>query len=246
MTPDEKKAAIKRILALMSKTTDNGCSKEEAMSAAAKVSELLNKYQLDLSDLEIRDSKCVKGAVDSGLKGTQMIHLVIVAIGYFTDTKVWQSHEAHDYIWYNFFGLEHDVQVAEYIYKICDWAIIWEWEDWKREHRDQYAGSAKHKSRMKLSFQQGVATELSKRLREMKDAQKFKNIQSTGRDLVVVKSAVVTEEFAKLGMKLKGTKSPGRDVVDGGAYNAGREAGKRVALNPGVRRDNTNNGGLLD
>ncbi len=39
MTDDSIK---KRILGLMAKTTNNGCSEEEAMSASAKVQELLH------------------------------------------------------------------------------------------------------------------------------------------------------------------------------------------------------------
>ena len=43
-----------RIQGLRSKTTDNGCTEAEALLAAAKVAELLDRYDLSLTDIEIR------------------------------------------------------------------------------------------------------------------------------------------------------------------------------------------------
>jgi hypothetical protein len=36
------------------KTIDNGCTQAEALSAAGKVAELLDRYDLSLTDVEIR------------------------------------------------------------------------------------------------------------------------------------------------------------------------------------------------
>src|ERR1700682_5249001 len=47
-----------RIQGLRCKTTDNGCTESEALLAAAKVAELLDRYDLSLTDVEIRDAPC--------------------------------------------------------------------------------------------------------------------------------------------------------------------------------------------
>jgi Protein of unknown function (DUF2786) len=47
-----------RIQGLRSKTTDNGCTEAEALLAATKVAELLDRYDLSLTDVEIRNSPC--------------------------------------------------------------------------------------------------------------------------------------------------------------------------------------------
>ena len=47
-----------RIQGLRSKTTDNGCTEAEALLAAAKVAELLDRYDLSLTDVEIRNGQC--------------------------------------------------------------------------------------------------------------------------------------------------------------------------------------------
>jgi Protein of unknown function (DUF2786). len=45
-----------RIQALRAKTIDNGCTEDEALSAAAKVAELLDRYDLSLTDIEMREA----------------------------------------------------------------------------------------------------------------------------------------------------------------------------------------------
>ncbi len=43
---------------MRAKTTDNGCTEAEALLAAAKVAELLDRYDLSLTDVEIREAPC--------------------------------------------------------------------------------------------------------------------------------------------------------------------------------------------
>ena len=47
-----------RLQGLRSKTKDNGCTEAEALLAAAKVAELLDRYDLSLTDVEIRTAQC--------------------------------------------------------------------------------------------------------------------------------------------------------------------------------------------
>jgi len=225
-------AVKKRILALMAKTTENGCTEEEALSAAKKVQEMLHKYQLDLSDIKIKESKCTQGTYAAQMKNDPMVVLCLNSIAYFTDTKVWKSSDDYGWRTYEFFGLEHDVMIAEYITKICDWAIISGGEDFKETEQYQSAPKSS-RSRLKGDFQYGMAIRLAKRIREMKNKQRFDDKQTTGRDLVVVKNAVVDEEFAKLNLNLRSTRIGQRRVNDQ-AYSQGSAAADKVALNPGV------------
>ena len=55
----------------------------------------------------------------------------------------------------------------------------------------------------------------------------------TGRDLVVVKQAVVDQELAKLGMRFGKTRATGRRVA-ANAFEAGQAAGRNLRINPGV------------
>ncbi len=51
-----------RIQGLRAKTTDNGCTEAGALLAAAKVAELLDRYDLSLSDVELHDAPCARRA----------------------------------------------------------------------------------------------------------------------------------------------------------------------------------------
>lgn len=49
---DERTKLVKRIQALLEKTTDNGCTEDEAALAAAKVQEMLAQYNLSMEDIK--------------------------------------------------------------------------------------------------------------------------------------------------------------------------------------------------
>jgi hypothetical protein len=233
-TPEEREAAMRRIKALMAKTTQNGCSESEAISAAEAVSRLLNKYELNLTDIELKDSKTAHETIDTRLKTTIPMDNVVVAIAKLLDCKVWvvSGEGSFGGRMYHFLGLEHDVVVAKYIYSICDRAIVFSWEDHKR-HIGFTALPQNQKGKIKDEFQIGMAHRLAGRLSEMKRHQQAENIASTGRDLVVVKGAIVEEEFNKLGLNLRST-GRGKQVRGSEHYAAGRAAGDRVNLNKGV------------
>lgn len=226
-------AIKKRILALMAKTVDNGCTEEEAIAAAKKVQQLLHDYQLTLSDIQINESKCVEAEYEVLQKSDQMVWWALSSIGYFTDTKVWKHTDWDGYISYKFFGLEHDVMVAEYITKICDWAIINGGEAYKDTDRYKMA-SKRQRPRLKADYQYGMACRLSERIRAMKREQQKRDIETTGRDLVIVKDQLVKSEFEKHGVSLRTTRKSSPRSVDSHAYGRGRADADKVALNPGV------------
>ena len=61
---------IKKLQSLQNKTTANGCTEQEALHAAEKVAELLDKYGLSIEQLKLDTAKdeCSAGAFDLGSK----------------------------------------------------------------------------------------------------------------------------------------------------------------------------------
>lgn len=238
MSEFDRDTVIRRIRALMEKTVANGCTEAEATAAAQAASNLLNKYQMSLTDIKIKGEECVDFSVNTGVKDGGPMNMVCVAIAYFTDTKVRVMYKSGPLqtAKHHFFGLETDTIVAGYIYDIIFRAMLYGWEDYRVgcEGYTQLPGS--EKGRIKVGYQRGFASRISQKLREMKDAQRSDNIQSSGRDLVVVKGALVEEEYAKLGLKLKAAK-PDKRKIDTNAYWAGADAADKVALNPGVNAE---------
>src|SRR3984893_2613560 len=56
---------IQRIQALRAKTVDQGCTEQEALASANKVAELLDRYGLSLSEIELRRQVCEGIGIDT-------------------------------------------------------------------------------------------------------------------------------------------------------------------------------------
>lgn len=82
------------------------------------------------------------------------------------------------------------------------------------------------------SFTLGMVASIADKLTTMK-ARRDQANNGAGRDLVVLKSAVVDAELDKLDLKLTTVRRPTR-IVSPKAYDAGGAAGASLAINPGI------------
>lgn len=216
-----------RLQALRAKTIANGCTEEEALSAAAKVAELLDRHDLSLSDLEIREEQCEKSAIETGKKQRQPISACIPAIAEYCDCKVWREKDDRG-IRYVFFGLKPSIEMAHYVYDVIAVAMQTAWMQYAMNKRMiRYA----HDERGSFMF--GMAVSIADKLTAMKVERDEANRVSTGRDLVVVRHAIVDSEFAKLDLNLRRGRASGKKVA-AGAFEAGHAAGQSLALHPAV------------
>src|SRR5882724_10031093 len=115
-----------RIQGLRSKTTDNGCTESEALLAAAKVAELLDRYDLSLTDVEIRDAPCEQREYETYRKKRIPLDACIGAIANFCDCRVWREKNQAGEARYVFFGLRSDIEVAHYLTELIDTAVRFE------------------------------------------------------------------------------------------------------------------------
>lgn len=228
-----RQSVIRRIIGLMAKTIESGCTEEEAVSAANLASSLMAAYELSLSDIQLKEqANCQEGSVNTGFKSDrQNSFLTVTAIGYLTDTKVWSSlrgNHRHAV----FFGFETDVIVAKYIFAIIDRAMNYA----TVRHAHFYEGfnslPRARQHQLNDSFQVGMASRLASRLRKMKEDRKDE-AASSGRSLVVVKASTVDEEFHKIGVILADVKSKARKIDDQ-AYASGSIAADKVQFNSGI------------
>jgi hypothetical protein len=223
---------LKRLHALRARTVENGCTEGEALAAAAKVAELLDRHDLSLSDLEIRAAPCERLAYETHLRKRIPLDECIGAIAAFCDCKVWREKNAAGEAAYVFFGLRADVEVAHYLTGLVDGAV--------RTELGRYKTSAEYKSfrhqerhTANASFALGMVARIADRLIAMKEARDRAN-ESTGRSLVVTKRAVIESELARLDLQLRTVEAP-RRLVDPLAYDAGGAAGETVPIHPGIR-----------
>jgi hypothetical protein len=232
--PDADLEKLKaRIQALRAKTVDNGCTEEEALSAAAKVAELLDRHDLSLSDIALREEACARAVFDTKRKRRAALEGCVTTIGDFCDCRVWrESNEAGTYR-YVFFGLKPDVAVAEYLCAVVDAAMQTELLRFKVS-KNYLSYARRDRAAAGTSFLHGMAGSIALKLQDMKAARDTAN-RGAGRDLVTVKHGIVEHEFGRLGLDFR-TVAAGRRTVIGGAYDAGDAAGAALVLNPGLGR----------
>ena len=221
-----------RIQGLRAKTIDNGCTEGEALLAAAKVAELLDRYNLSLTDVEIRDAPCERREYETHRKKRIPLDDCIGAIANFCDCRVWREKNQAGEARYVFFGLRSDIEVAHYLTELIDAAVRSELgrykttPDYRRfRHKERHMANA--------SFTLGMVASIADKLTGMKAGRDEAN-NGTGRDLVVLKATVVDDELEKLDLKLRTVRRPSR-MVSPMAYEAGGAAGASLAINPGIR-----------
>src|SRR4051794_25473718 len=220
-----------RIKALRAKTLDNGCTEDEALSAAAKVAELLDRHDLSLTDLEMREAPCERRTYETHRKKRIPLDDCIGAIANFCDCRVWREKNPAGESRYVFFGLRADIEVAHYLTELLDTAVRSELgrykttPDYRRfRHNERHLVNA--------SFALGMVASIADKLTAMK-AGRDKVNNSTGRGLVVIKASIVDAEFGKLDLNLRTQRGRGR-MVSLTAYEAGGVAGASLAINPAI------------
>ena len=220
-----------RIQALRAKTIDNGCTEDEALSAAAKVAELLDRYDLSLTDVEISDAPCERRAFETHRKKRVPLDDCIGAVANFCDCRVWREKNPAGETRYVFFGLRSDIEVAHYLTELIDGAVRCELGRYKTS-ADYLRFRHKQRHMANASFALGMVASIADKLTAMKAARDQVN-RGCGRALVVLKAAIVDTEFGKLDLKLRMLRRASR-MVSTMAYEAGGVAGASLAINPGI------------
>jgi hypothetical protein len=220
-----------RIQALRAKTIDNGCTEGEALSAAAKVAELLDRYDLSLTDVEIREAPCERREFETHRKKRIPLDDCIGAVANFCDCRVWREKNQAGEARYVFFGLRSDIEVAHYLTELIDTAVRSELGRYKTA-REYLQFRHKERHMANASFALGMVASIADKLTAMK-AERDKVNYGTGRALVVLKAAIVDDELGKLGLKLRVQRGASR-MVSTTAFEAGSVAGASLDINPGI------------
>ncbi len=227
---DSKRDKIShRIKELMKKTTDNGCTEAEALSAAEMVGRLMQEYDLTMTEIEFKNIEFLTHVIETDSRIASPIHNLVMSISKYTNTKSWFSRGLKS-IKYSFFGTDQDTKVADYLFHLLSGAIKNETERYKKTNDyklDKTNGRTKTSS-----FALGMAIRLAKRLEEMKESNKVD--KETGNSLVIIdKMSVVLEKFEDLNVKLR---VENRKVNAGSrdSFLAGKSAADKVNISIGL------------
>ena len=227
-TPISKDGLAQKLRALQNMTVANGCTESEALVAAAKAAELLERYGLSLEELKAAapDQICDSDSVDCGRRHTHEAQFLAPKIAEFTKTKIWLSRTRTD-VRLTFFGLKADVQIASYLFTVfrtameTEWAIYWVSN--KEEHQC-------HGKTVRKSFLMGMIKRLSARLSALIEAAKSGPALSESREIIVLKAQIVEKAFRDLNLRLEKSRRTTRVYFDSRAYAAGELAGEKVSI----------------
>jgi hypothetical protein len=235
-----------RIKALTEKTVANGCTEAEAMAAADMVGRLLERYALNMDEIEIRTARCVQVEVPLGGRRRRPIDGCVPAIARFCDCKVWLARTAADppqpdfermrlSSRYVFFGFETDTALAVYLFTVIDRAVSFETTAFRRLNPGFRGVRLRQAS---SSFQHGVVARVSERLDAIHRARDaaVRAQRSTGTALILAKDRVVEDAFRETDVRLVSMGATGRRLITT-AFRAGWAAGDRVNLNRPVPGD---------
>jgi hypothetical protein len=185
-----------------------------------------------MSEVELREEACVQRTLVFNDPRRQAMNWLFPTLLRFTECRGWTVGRA-DYV---IFGLEPDVQMAEYLMHVIAAALAWE-EARYRESAD-YARSRVPPQAALRSFRIGFADRIAARLEELgshrRATEQAAEAAATqagagGTALVLLKERKIEDGFRALGVRLR-TVTRSTVVRDRGAYGRGREAGGRVGL----------------
>lgn len=225
-------ALLARIQALQAKTTDRGCTEQEALAAASKVAELLDRHGLSLSDLQLQAQPCGRAELATGRSRIGPFDECGPAVATYFDCRFWFETDADGRLRHVFFGLPGDVEAAIYLMHLI--ARVFETEANRYRAGPEYArGRGGRRRALHTSFVLGLSQGIQARLRAMQAERDAAVQASSGRSLVLAKAGVVEAEMAKLGLRFR-TRSPAERRVDPSAYGAGHDVGQRFEVRPGL------------
>ncbi|MGH7068692.1 MAG: DUF7168 domain-containing protein [Acetobacteraceae bacterium] len=232
-TDAEEQRLIQRIQGLRAKTVAQGCTEQEALAAAEKVGELLDRHGLSLSELELRRQTCHGVGIETGRRRTTALDDCVPDIAAFFDCRSWSQKLPSGVFSHVIFGLRGDVEAAQYLYALVDSAFATESALFAggRFYRGLEAGGRRSATH---SFQVGLGRGIREKLQALRLARENGLRSASGRDLVPLKASIVDHELDRLGLCFHSRTRAARRLVLAGAYAAGQAAGRRFEYRPGL------------
>jgi hypothetical protein len=217
----DRNSLLEKIRALLSKTTENGCTEAEALSALDKARALMDAYEVTDTDLQL--SKAEGAVLHSESPDARDPHKIKRYLGFavaeFCDCKIWRSA-----LGLQLCGFPSDVQFAAW--------LLDHLTDFVQAELVSYLTrrlAPKEERRWIIKgFVLGCTDKINGRLAQLCQRSAAERTDNS-RALVVIKGAAITDKMNELGIKLR--KSSSRPVsVNQAAHEAGHKAGDRVSF----------------
>lgn len=206
-----------KILALLKKTTDNGCTEAEMNAAIEKANELMKEYCIDPSELKdaIVNETPLKKRVP--MYPGFSYHFILNDISKYFDCKYYINGRSEVV----FVGYEWDVEMCIYFYQLI-------FETMKRECSKKRMSYIRFNT---TSFKLGFCLTVAEKFNGI--VKQRENESSNEFALVLLDKNKLVDNYLKdSNLDIKGKKSSfNQSKIDANSYNAGVDAGKKFEIN---------------
>jgi hypothetical protein len=222
MTDREK--LFKRIRALAAMTVENGCTEDEAITAATKLAAMLEAHNVTLDEATLRENPFARHDERHDDAVGERLWKPALSIAELTGTRTWTGPAGVRPYRMTFFGFDHEVEVAKYLMAI----VVRAMQDGERRVIRDAGLLVPARRRMRVAaFLDGMADTLARRILALKPP------TPTGTGLIVLRNALIDDALKAAGIKLGDANTRGSRSLDAD-YRRGVQAGKAVDLNRGV------------
>jgi len=227
---------MKKIAALLQKTVENGCSPEEAMSAAEADERLMREYQISQSEAELGAEGIVieevplniSGAIKLG-KEFMIRDLFSVQLAKYCSCRTWKNKELEKLY---LLGLRSDVDLLVYL---LDALSVNAWKGAVANTAHIKGERRGHRRNFILGFNTALAVRIRKIVEEREADENY--VTSDGKSLVLIKKALSDRAFEDLNLNLK-SKQTVRST-DKEMFASGYVEGKKASLGRPVEKSST-------
>lgn len=209
-----RKKMLEKVKAILSKTMENGCTEEEAMSALAKARELMATYEIDETEIAAFDREEVKihrSIIDDPYEIKKNLR---TSVGQFTRCRAYDS-SAKGHYGASFIGLESDVIFAKWLLETLQHFVMRALRDFQKQNAKEGAGNNNLKS---ASFVVGCVARIAEKLKLLTPVEWNVN------------KAVIEAKMAEKGITLYKSAKDNRPI-DGNSAAAGYKAGNSATFN---------------
>ncbi len=229
----EKVALLARIQALHARTTDRGCTPQEAMTAAAKAAELLDGHGLSLSDLQRKVSPCDRAEVLTDRSRAGPLDAFGPSVAAYAECCFWLEVTENGRLVQVFFGMPADVQAAVRLMAGIGRAFETEGNTF-RSGKEYRRGRGGRRRELHTSFISGLVEGIQFQLDMMRTAREAMLQRSGSGSHSLARTSIVDAEVARLGLRFRSSR-PAERRLNVDAYDAGRIAGRRMELASGMK-----------
>tara|TARA_B100000953_G_scaffold290249_1_gene275092 strand:+ start:11575 stop:12297 length:723 start_codon:yes stop_codon:yes gene_type:complete len=220
-----------KITALLQKTTANGASEQEAITALSKAKELMDQYFIDQKDIDdaLKGEKLILKSEPLTKTGFDLAFFYR-ALARLFDCETYYVPKQEIF----FYGYEQDVELCIYFYKLITSSVLKAKSDYVKSDEFKLLRREKgaHTKTLTASFIKGFLIRVSSKMTKMYKERKEQRANSQQGLIIYEKNKAVKNGFDSLGLSLRSSsKSLNADIS---AFNAGEKSGDGFDIMQGV------------